>query len=171
MTTLETLQAAQARLATAQAAYDTSPTDTTRADLERAQAAAATAARNQRREEILAMPAGSDRDALLAPLGADLEPVDLPTQAEIDKARARRRAQAYEDLRDELFAQNRARVRSGEVSSADMSAWLESAEMQLVFTALRALSFEVAATRIAALTSPLATAEVKADWVGRLQGY
>lgn len=102
-----------------------------------------------------------------------------PTQEETDEAASRaaripmaviygRRELAYQRLKSEFGAYNAARVISGECTSAEMGAFLDSSEAQGVFQSLRALNFPGAIIKINAMTETLATAEFKAHWVAKV---
>jgi hypothetical protein len=175
MTPLEIYQGAQAILAIAQAAHDTSPTDSTQASLSAAQSLVNRAGISLRRSEVLAMDNGPVRSALLAQY-PDQGWIELPTgpiQEELDKAKSRKRAADWDDLRDELFAENRARLRGPdpEFSSAELVEALDSPQAQAVFSALRQLAFEIAILRIASLedvNSPVFDEAFRERWAAKL---
>jgi nucleoside phosphorylase len=97
------------------------------------------------------------------------EPVTPPTQRELDVARYRNRAQARDGLLAEMAADNMARVRSGAWGVGDLTALMSDPSTKVVLELINALSFEMAASALAAATHPLLTPEIKAGWVAKLQ--
>ncbi len=97
------------------------------------------------------------------------EPVTPPTQFELDVSRYKKRAQARDGLLAEMAAENMARVRSGVWSVNDLTALMAEPSIKAVLDLIGALSFEMAASALAAATHPLLTPEIKAGWVAKLQ--
>ena len=93
-------------------------------------------------------------------------PVPEPTQFEKDQARFKKRADAKDGLIGWMAADNMARVRAGTWTVANLQSLL--IDLEAVNAMMQTLSFEMAAQAIAASTSPLLTAEIKAAWVAKL---
>lgn len=166
MTTLETYQAAMAALSAA--------TDVTR---ERAQRAAGAAARNLRREEILAMPAGPERSALLAPLGTEPEPVDLLSEEEQILAIYLDRAGPHAGPAQRVIA--RWAAYNHQQLAAQTEGWTQEAiagllatpRCQAVVGALTTFGWGLAASTLSAATTndhPLATPETVAAYLAAM---
>lgn len=62
-----------------------------------------------------------------------------------------------------------ARVRSGQISPQDMTAWLRSDECEDIFAYLRLNLFEAAIQRIQSMSGIGATAEFKETWTAKLE--
>lgn len=93
------------------------------------------------------------------------------TQFEKDQSRYTKRAAVKDELMAYMAADNMSRVRSGVWTVADLTSLLDDPAMVAANSLMGALSFEIAAQQIQAATTPLLTAEIKADWVSRLESH
>ena len=93
------------------------------------------------------------------------------TQFEKDQSRYQKRAAVKDELMAYMAADNMSRVRSGVWSVADLTALLDDPAVVAANALMGTLSFEIAAQQISAVTTPLLTPEIKADWVSRLEAH
>ena len=93
------------------------------------------------------------------------------TQFEKDQSRYTKRAAVKDELMAYMAADNMRRVRSGAWSVADLTALLADPAVVAANALMGTLSFELAAQQIQAATTPLLTAEIKAEWVSRLEAH
>jgi len=73
------------------------------------------------------------------------------------------------DLMAWMAADNMSRVRSGVWTVQQLTSLMDDASVQSAQAYMATLSFELAAQAIAAASTPLLTAEIKAAWVAKLQ--
>jgi hypothetical protein len=101
---------------------------------------------------------------------ATAEPAPVPelTPDQIRKERFTQRSQAKDGLIIWMADTNVARIESGEWTSADLVGLTQDAEMKSLLEDIQTLSFELALRKIPALTNPLMTEAIKAQWVGKL---
>lgn len=97
--------------------------------------------------------------------------VPTPTQFELDQNRYRRRAMVQAELTSYMAADNMSRVRSGTWTVAQLTSLLEDPAVEAAKNYMNTLSYELAAQSINAATTPLLTAEIKADWIAKLTAY
>jgi hypothetical protein len=112
--------------------------------------------------------------AYVAWLGAGNTPDPVPTptaeeQRQLDQNRYKRRAEVQADLMAWMAADNMSRVRSGVWTVQQLTSLMDDASVQSAQAYMATLSFELAAQAIAAASTPLLTAEIKAAWVAKLQ--
>ena len=93
------------------------------------------------------------------------------TQFEKDQSRYTKRAAVKDELLAYMAADNMGRVRSGVWSVADLTALMDDPAVVAANALMGMLSFELAAQQISAATTPLLTAEIKAEWVSRLETH
>ena len=93
------------------------------------------------------------------------------TQFEKDQLRYTKRAAAKDELLAYMAADNMSRVRSGAWSVTDLTALMDDPAVVAANALMGTLSFELAAQQIQAATTPLLTAEIKVDWVSRLEAH
>ena len=93
------------------------------------------------------------------------------TQFEKDQARYTKRAAVKDELIAYMAANNMSRVRSGAWSVANLTALMGDPAVVAANALMGTLSFELAAQKIQAATTPLLTPEIKADWVSRLEAH
>lgn len=93
------------------------------------------------------------------------------SQFEKDQSRYTKRAAVKDELLAHMAADNMSRVRSGAWSVSDLTALLGDPAVVAANSLMGTLSFELAATQIAAATTPLLTPEIKSDWVSRLEAH
>lgn len=94
-----------------------------------------------------------------------------PTQYEKDYERYIKRAQAKNLILAEMAAENMARVRSGTWTVNDLASLTQDTDLKKVLDDLNALSFELAASKLQAVSNPLITDEIKTNWLQKLQNY
>lgn len=107
-------------------------------------------------------------------IGNEPAPADEPpalTQFEKDQIRYKRRADVQSTLLAYMAADNMRRVRSGVWTVADLTALMADPAITGVLAWMQTLSYEKAAELIAQTEHPLLTAEIKADWISRLQAH
>ena len=93
------------------------------------------------------------------------------TQFEKDQSRYTKRAAVKDELMAYMAADNMSRVRSGAWTVPDLTALLADPAVVAANALMGSLSFELAAQQISAATTPLLTAEIKAEWVSRLETH
>ena len=93
------------------------------------------------------------------------------TQFEKDQSRYQKRAAVKDELMAYMAADNMSRVRSGVWTVADLTSLLDDPAVVAANSLMGTLSFELAAQQIQAATTPLLTAEIKAEWVSRLEAH
>ena len=93
------------------------------------------------------------------------------TQFEKDQSRYTKRAAVKDELLAYMAADNMSRVRSGVWTVVDLTALMDDPAVVAANSLMGTLSFELAAQQIQAATTPLLTAEIKAEWVSRLETH
>ena len=93
------------------------------------------------------------------------------TQFEKDQSRYTKRAAVKDELLAYMAADNMSRVRSGVWTVADLTSLLDDPAVVAANSLMGTLSFELATQQISAATTPLLTAEIKAEWVSRLEAH
>ena len=93
------------------------------------------------------------------------------TQFEKDQSRYQKRAAVKDELLAYMAADNMSRVRSGVWTVADLTSLLDDPAVVAANSLMGTLSFELAVQQISAATTPLLTAEIKAEWVSRLEAH
>lgn len=102
---------------------------------------------------------------------AEVSTPPTPTQFELDKSRYKKRAAVKDELLAWMAADNMSRVRSGAWTVADLTGLLDDPAVVAANALMGTLSFELASAQIAAATTPLLTAEIKAEWIARLETH
>ena len=100
------------------------------------------------------------------------EPADVvpaPSQLELDSQRFSKRASAKDFLIAYMAADNVSRVRSGIWTVQNLKDLMADAEIVSLLNHINTLSYELAIVKIQSLTNTLITAEIKADWIAKLQ--
>ncbi|MDO9252634.1 MAG: hypothetical protein Q7U48_13925 [Hydrogenophaga sp.] len=90
------------------------------------------------------------------------------TQYEKDIRRYQRRASVKDQLMAFMAADNMSRVRSGAWTVPDLTGLIDDPAVAAAQSYMDTLSYELAAQAIGAATTPLLTAEIKANWVAKL---
>lgn len=107
------------------------------------------------------------------PVGAEVLPF-VPTelsQFERDRARYVKRAAAKDHLMAYMAADNMSRVRSGVWSVQELMSLLDDPSVAAANAYMATLSFELAAQAIQSAATLLLTAEIRTDWIGRLEDH
>jgi hypothetical protein len=97
--------------------------------------------------------------------------VPAPSSYEADIARFTARAGVKDKLIAEMAAENMARVRAGTWTVPDLVALTQDEQIVAVLNDIGTLSYELAAVKLAGVTNPLITADIKAGWIQKLQDH
>ena len=92
-------------------------------------------------------------------------------QKEQDLDRYMRRATVKNQIIAELAAENMERVRNGTWTVADLISLTMDVELKGVLDDINTLSFELAYSKVAALTNPIVTTEIKTQWQTKLMSH
>lgn len=93
------------------------------------------------------------------------------TQYEKDFIKYQKRAAIKDIIISEMAAENMQRVRAGVWTVSQLIELTQDVELKHVLDDVNTLSFELAQAKINALTNPLITAEIKTNWIVKLQNY
>lgn len=108
-------------------------------------------------------------DAGYTPDPAVEEPA--PTPRDLDRERYLMRAKAKDELLAEMNAASMEMVRTGVWTEADLISLMTDPQIKQAIDLTNSLSFEFAASALMAVTNPLMTPKIKAEWVARLQAH
>lgn len=87
-----------------------------------------------------------------------------PSQEEIDKAKYEKRASALGKIISQMATNNMARVRSGAWTVPQLISLTQDPQLKEILTDLYALSFEIAYSKIDAISNSLVTPDIKNEW-------
>jgi hypothetical protein len=93
------------------------------------------------------------------------------TAYERDIVRYTTRASIKDRLIAEMAAENMARVRAGTWTVPDLVALTQDEQIAAVLSDIGTLSYELAAVKLAEVTNPLITEDIKAGWIQKLQDH
>lgn len=116
----------------------------------------------------LELPDGTSEEVWAAKLAVYAIPPENPTQYDKDLSRYIKRAAAKPKIIAKMAADNVTRVRNGTWTSAQLISLTQDAQLRDLLANIETLSFEIAIGSISALTNPLMTSEIKAEWVQSL---
>lgn len=85
-------------------------------------------------------------------------------QREKDFARFKKRASVKDGMIAEMAAGNMERVRSGVWTSAQLIGLTQDEQLKQILSDIATLSFEIAYSKVDAITNPLITVEIKNSW-------
>lgn len=85
-------------------------------------------------------------------------------QREIDYVRFKKRAMAKDGMIAEMAAGNMERLRSGVWTTTQLIELTQDTQLKDVLSDISSLSFEIAYSKISAITNPLITTEIKNSW-------
>jgi ATP-dependent Clp protease ATP-binding subunit ClpA len=105
-------------------------------------------------------------DEEFAALYAQYEPVIM---MEKDRVTMAERSRVKDELIGKMGAENKQRVRDGTWTVTQLIELTQDAQLKLVLDDINSLSFELAQSKIMAITNPLITMEIKMSWVKSLQ--
>lgn len=86
------------------------------------------------------------------------------TQKQKDIKRFKSRARVKDTIIAIMAAENMERVRNGVWTSADLIGLTQDSELKDILDDVNSLSFEIAHSKIDALTNPLLTEDIKGSW-------
>jgi hypothetical protein len=107
-------------------------------------------------------------DEEFAAIKAIYEPLVL---AEKDKITMAKRAAIRDTIIGEIAADNKARLRSGLWTTAQLIALTQDAEFKAAMDDILGLSFELAQSKVMAMTNPMVTMDIKMQIIGKLQEH
>jgi hypothetical protein len=90
---------------------------------------------------------------------------------EKDKVTMAKRAEVRDTLIGEIAADNKARLRSGLWTTAQLISLTQDAEFKAAMDDILGLSFELAQSKVMAMTNPLVTMDIKMQIIGKLQEH
>lgn len=85
-------------------------------------------------------------------------------QRESDFARFKKRASVKDSMIAEMAAGNMERVRSGVWTTGQLIALTQDEQLKQVLSDISSLSFEIAYSKVDAITNPIITTEIKNSW-------
>lgn len=88
---------------------------------------------------------------------------------EKDRITMAERSRVKDELIGNMGAENKQRVRDGTWTVTQLIELTQDAQLKLVLDDINSLSFELAQSKIMAITNPLITMEIKMSWVKSLQ--
>lgn len=94
-----------------------------------------------------------------------------PTPHDLDRERYMLRAKAKDELLAEMNAASMELVRTGVWTEADLISLMTDPQIKQAIDLINSLSFDFAASALMAVTNPLMTPEIKAEWAARLQAH
>jgi hypothetical protein len=100
-----------------------------------------------------------------------ITPQASKTQAEKDYEKYMKRADVKDRIIAEMATENMARVRAGIWTVPNLVALTQDPELKLVLDDINTLSFELAVSKLMALTNPLITQKIKNEWILKLQSH
>lgn len=97
-----------------------------------------------------------------------ISPEVVLSQEEKDFQRFTKRAQARDKIIAEMATENMARVRAGIWTTQQLISLTEDAALKNILGDITALSYEIAYSKIDALTNPIVTQDIKDGWKNKL---
>ena len=94
-----------------------------------------------------------------------------PLQIELDKIRFTKRAKVKDQIIAEMAAENMERVRTAVWTTADLISLTQDSELKDLLDDINSLSFEIAYSKIDALTNTLITTDIKDNWKLKLASH
>lgn len=92
-------------------------------------------------------------------------------QKQLDYERYLKRAKVKDQIIAEMASENMERVRNGLWTVNDLISLTQDPELKLVLDDVSTLSYELAVSKVMAISNPLITSQIKTDWSFKLQSH
>lgn len=119
----------------------------------------------------LELPDGTSEEVWQKKLAPYLTAPVVLSQQEKDYQRYIKRAQAKDKILAEMASENMTRVRVGTWSVPQLIELTQDTQLKQVLDDVNTLSFELAASKLAQLTTPIITDGIKTAWIEKLQRH
>ncbi len=98
-------------------------------------------------------------------------PLSAALQKEKDRERFRKRADVKDEILISIAANNMERVRQGVWTVPELVGLTQDAQLKDLLDDINTLSYEIAYSKVDALTSPALNQDIKNEWKGLLYGH
>lgn len=97
--------------------------------------------------------------------------VPVVNQKELDEIRFQKRASAKDTIISKMAAGNLERVRNGEWSISDLILLTQDPELKALLDDVNTLSYEIAYSKVDAVSNPLLSQQIKDEWKALLMEH